>query len=655
MRVRREPTSFYFGASRGEPSEPVPPQSPLPAPPVYIPPPAPPAPAPPTQIFGLPSGASLARGQSVSSANGRTTLVHQDDGNVVLYADGQPRWATDTVGAPTYLFSMEPGGNLVLYKSDGSSFWNSGTGRYPGAYLVVSDNGTAAIIGLAGDAIWRTPIAAPAPPPRNLPGEVIDSVLVISEELKEKLRAANLLIELTVGPLPLPSGNPYVWIQETITWARNLAAVRAASPAVNAAMQLIETAFPHEDKATGFLSSISAVGVAIAQGVVKIGTVIARGVKAVAGAVGSAIRFVAGEFPSPKDYEPENLCVTAWLDPPKFALLSAVAAIVFPPSLFYIGLYVPPNMAGVTLGLAEAFVRGGTQRVIDKILDPLFDAIEELVSTLLDYAFNGNAALIRWALRKIASRLPEGVVQAITLSLAEAADAVIDALKDIQALKSENFFAHVGEAMEKVASQFSGELATYLSSMGSAIKAAARAISIVMEKGIDGLLEAVNSLTTMLLGIPADFASLARQAQVQIAQAKIFGEGGAATAILASVVQGVRGGLEGLYETAKELPFQFGEVIGDALDPISQLVIRIDEFIQNLFNLAAEGQEQGGGDLPSELPLPGDGGAVPAPASAGMSSILFALAGGLGGALLGGPIGAAAGAGAGLLLGKKGG
>lgn len=78
------------------------------------------------------------------SPNGRHRLVAQADGNLVLYSDDKPRWATGIhwPGAWT-LFQRD--GNLVTYTPDGTPLWASNTGSFPGAGLVVQDDGNVVI------------------------------------------------------------------------------------------------------------------------------------------------------------------------------------------------------------------------------------------------------------------------------------------------------------------------------------------------------------------------------------------------------------------------------------------------------------------------------------------------------------------------------
>jgi hypothetical protein len=105
---------------------------------------------------GLASGESLARGQSIKSCNGKATLVHQTDGNVVLYDQVGAAWSTKTaVRSNTTSFIMQTDGNLVLYTTTGA-IWASGTNGRPGARLALQDDCNLVIYDTAGRAIWTT-------------------------------------------------------------------------------------------------------------------------------------------------------------------------------------------------------------------------------------------------------------------------------------------------------------------------------------------------------------------------------------------------------------------------------------------------------------------------------------------------------------------
>ena len=101
----------------------------------------------------LASGASLARDQSIRSCNNRYVLIHQMDGNVVLYDNGRPLWRTDTVGATTSLL-MQGDGNLVLYNGP-IVVWASHTGGNPGAWVSLRDDGVAMMYATSGATLWH--------------------------------------------------------------------------------------------------------------------------------------------------------------------------------------------------------------------------------------------------------------------------------------------------------------------------------------------------------------------------------------------------------------------------------------------------------------------------------------------------------------------
>ncbi len=130
-------------------------------------PPPPPAAPPKAPACGaLAPGSALARGASLVSCAGNARLVHQGDGNVVLYDEhtGRALWATGTNGRATTTFVMQGDGNAVLY--DGSTpLWDSHTYGHNGAILVVQDDGNLVIYGNGYAPLWNsgTKVAPIAP------------------------------------------------------------------------------------------------------------------------------------------------------------------------------------------------------------------------------------------------------------------------------------------------------------------------------------------------------------------------------------------------------------------------------------------------------------------------------------------------------------
>jgi hypothetical protein len=88
----------------------------------------------------LEPGQSLGRDVVKMSCDGRTSLVMQGDGNLVLYRNGVgPLWASCTGDASTYGVYMQGDGNLVVYAPGGARF-DSHTSGHANARLVFEGN-----------------------------------------------------------------------------------------------------------------------------------------------------------------------------------------------------------------------------------------------------------------------------------------------------------------------------------------------------------------------------------------------------------------------------------------------------------------------------------------------------------------------------------
>ena len=93
----------------------------------------------------LTPGHQLAVNDEITSAHGKTALILQGDGNVVLYrADlGWPLWALHTPGTSPTRATMQSDGT-VYYDSRGHAEWSPGTDRAPpgaGVRIVAQDDG----------------------------------------------------------------------------------------------------------------------------------------------------------------------------------------------------------------------------------------------------------------------------------------------------------------------------------------------------------------------------------------------------------------------------------------------------------------------------------------------------------------------------------
>ena len=84
-------------------------------------------------------GEKLERGQSLTSKNGAYTLTLQDDGNLVLAAQGQAVWATGTNGQDAERLEVQKDGNVVLYTSD-KPIWHTDTKGAKDIRLILQDD-----------------------------------------------------------------------------------------------------------------------------------------------------------------------------------------------------------------------------------------------------------------------------------------------------------------------------------------------------------------------------------------------------------------------------------------------------------------------------------------------------------------------------------
>ena len=121
--------------------------------------PTPPATGPtPTGCGTLTAHTVLARGEVRTSCDGRVTLAHQGDGNVVVYdaaRGGRAVWSTGTHGRATTGLVMQGDGNFVLYNGT-RAVWASGTAGRAGAVLAVQDDGNVVIYAPGPRPVWAT-------------------------------------------------------------------------------------------------------------------------------------------------------------------------------------------------------------------------------------------------------------------------------------------------------------------------------------------------------------------------------------------------------------------------------------------------------------------------------------------------------------------
>ncbi|GIG19971.1 hypothetical protein Cch01nite_06950 [Cellulomonas chitinilytica] len=161
----------------------------------------------------LPAGGTLAPGQSLSSPDGRQTLLVLDDGDVTLLGpDGTSRWSAGT-HEPGSVLELGTDGNLVVVDPDGRREWRTRTAGHEGASLVLQDDGDLVLFDAAGAPLWRSGTAiGPATLTDGAALDVGQDLGSPDGHLRLRLTADRLALEydghlLWTAPLTTPPGD----------------------------------------------------------------------------------------------------------------------------------------------------------------------------------------------------------------------------------------------------------------------------------------------------------------------------------------------------------------------------------------------------------------------------------------------------------------
>jgi Alpha-lytic protease prodomain len=101
-------------------------------------------------------GRVLPTNGSVTSCDGRFTLVIQGDGHLVLYQAGVGAIWWNNVFGSGHVLAMQTDGHLVVYNGAGQPVWYTGTNGNNGAMLFVQNDGNVVIYNHLGQALWHT-------------------------------------------------------------------------------------------------------------------------------------------------------------------------------------------------------------------------------------------------------------------------------------------------------------------------------------------------------------------------------------------------------------------------------------------------------------------------------------------------------------------
>jgi hypothetical protein len=163
----------------------------------------------------LEPGEQLLADQSITSADGRFTLIMQSDGNVVLYQNGvRPLWESATLGSGATRLTMQGDGNLVAYSAGGTPVWASGTVGSP-AELVLQSDGNLVIYRLGGRAVWATGTHAASPQNVLVRSLGPNEALYLKQSLTSSNRQYALTLEGDGNLVVRDSSGRKVWAANT--------------------------------------------------------------------------------------------------------------------------------------------------------------------------------------------------------------------------------------------------------------------------------------------------------------------------------------------------------------------------------------------------------------------------------------------------------
>ncbi len=93
----------------------------------------------------IPPGTLIFPGQRFTA--GKTTLLFQTDGNLVLYGENNSViWATYTENKGGVMAAMQTDGNFVIYDGAGKALWYTSTNAFPGSHACIQANGSFSIV-----------------------------------------------------------------------------------------------------------------------------------------------------------------------------------------------------------------------------------------------------------------------------------------------------------------------------------------------------------------------------------------------------------------------------------------------------------------------------------------------------------------------------
>lgn len=104
------------------------------------------------------AGSEIYQNYAWTSGNGRAIFRLQEDGNLVLYRDGEAVYQAPNAHPNGFRAIMQDDGNFVLYDANGKALFASGTdsGQGTDQFLAVQDDGNVVVYASEGVPLWST-------------------------------------------------------------------------------------------------------------------------------------------------------------------------------------------------------------------------------------------------------------------------------------------------------------------------------------------------------------------------------------------------------------------------------------------------------------------------------------------------------------------
>ncbi|MDO8592013.1 MAG: S8 family serine peptidase [bacterium] len=115
-----------------------------------------PAPLQTSDEVSLNSGGILRKDDYLLSADNRSALALQRDGNLALYASFKPVWQSGALGATVDRVIMQSDGNLVIYDGSNRPLWATNTAGSPDARLALQADGNLVVYSSANVVLWAS-------------------------------------------------------------------------------------------------------------------------------------------------------------------------------------------------------------------------------------------------------------------------------------------------------------------------------------------------------------------------------------------------------------------------------------------------------------------------------------------------------------------